>query len=145
MQLTLHEFIKGNEGLKLKPYSCTEGKLTIGYGRNLIDKGVTAEEADYLFANDLKEACDNVKSVLEINSRNLLQKGFTHDRHMVLIDMMFNLGLAGFMKFRKMIDAIIKGDWESAANEAENSLWFKQVGKRAKRNVEILRKGEMPK
>lgn len=141
----LHQFIRQNEGLRLKPYTCTKGKLTIGYGRNLTDKGITEAEADYLFSNDVNKACDNVKSVLEINSRNLLQKGFTHDRHMVLIDMMFNLGLAGFMKFRKMIDAIIKGDWESAANEAENSLWFKQVGKRAKRNVEILRKGEMPK
>ena len=141
--MTLHEFIKGNEGLKLNPYTCTAGKLTIGYGRNLTDKGITEVEADYLFSNDLDEACEDVKSVFEINNRNLLQKGFTYDRHIVIIDMMFNLGLVRFMKFRKMMDAIFKGDWETAADEAENSLWFKQVGERAKRNVEILRKGSM--
>ena len=137
--MALHEFIKNNEGLRLKPYPCTAGKLTIGYGRNLTDKGITAEEAEYLFANDFDEACNNVGSVFDFKSL----KDFTYDRHMVLIDMMFNLGLDGFMKFSKMIDAIKKGDWEKAAEEAENSLWFKQVGERAKRNVEILREGKI--
>ena len=137
--MNIYQFIRQNEGLKLKPYTCTAGKLTIGYGRNLTDKGITVAEADYLLSNDINEACDNIKQVFDIKAL----KDFNYDRHMVLVDMMFNLGLSGFVKFIKMIDAIIKGDWESAANEAENSLWFKQVGERAKRDVEILRKGQL--
>ena len=38
-QLILHE------GLRLKPYRCTAGKLTIGVGRNLETKGLSEEEA----------------------------------------------------------------------------------------------------
>ena len=137
--MNIYQFIRQNEGLKLKPYTCTAGKLTIGYGRNLTDKGITVAEADYLLSNDINEACDNIKQVFDIKAL----KDFNYDRHMVLVDMMFNLGLSGFVKFIKMIDAIIKGDWETTANEAENSLWFKQVGERAKRDVEILRKGQL--
>ena len=135
----LHQFIRQNEGLRLKPYTCTKGKLTIGYGRNLTDKGITVAEADYLLSNDINEACDNIKQVFDIKAL----KDFNYDRHMVLVDMMFNLGLSGFMKFKNMIEAIKKGDWAKAADEAENSLWFKQVGERAKRDVEILRKGQL--
>ena len=41
-----------HEGIKLKPYHCTSGKLTIGIGRNLEDRGITKEEAIYLLNND---------------------------------------------------------------------------------------------
>ena len=42
------EQIKKHEGLELKVYTCTAGRLTIGYGRNLEDRGITEEEALYL-------------------------------------------------------------------------------------------------
>lgn len=37
-----------HEGLKLKPYQCTAGKLTIGVGRNIEDMGITEDEAIYM-------------------------------------------------------------------------------------------------
>lgn len=49
-QLILHE------RLKLKPYRCSAGKLTIGVGRNLEDKGISEEEALFLLRNDIAEA-----------------------------------------------------------------------------------------
>ncbi|NBW16869.1 MAG: lysozyme, partial [Caulobacteraceae bacterium] len=33
--------IRLHEGERLKPYRCTAGKLTIGVGRNLDDRGIT--------------------------------------------------------------------------------------------------------
>ena len=50
------KIIKAHEGLKLKPYRCSSGKLTIGYGRNLDDRGITVLEANELFENDIIEA-----------------------------------------------------------------------------------------
>ncbi len=50
------KMIKGNEGMRLKPYRCSAGKLTIGYGRNLDDRGISAHEANDLFENDLIDA-----------------------------------------------------------------------------------------
>ena len=37
------EQLKQDEGWRLKPYRCTAGKLTIGYGRNIEDKGITKQ------------------------------------------------------------------------------------------------------
>ena len=34
-----------HEDIKLKPYRCSAGKLTIGVGRNLDDNGITRAEA----------------------------------------------------------------------------------------------------
>jgi len=49
----LRSQIERHEGLRLKPYldTATPPRLTIGYGRNLDDVGITREEADYMLAN----------------------------------------------------------------------------------------------
>ena len=47
--------LKEDEGLRLKPYRCTAKKLTIGYGRNIEDVGITEEEANHLLLNDIGE------------------------------------------------------------------------------------------
>ena len=48
--------LKVDEGVKLKPYKDTVGKLTIGCGRNLDDIGISYTEVDYLLENDLNMA-----------------------------------------------------------------------------------------
>ena len=52
----LREMLIRDEGLRLKPYRDTVGKLTIGVGRNLEDVGISAEEADLLLHNDIQHA-----------------------------------------------------------------------------------------
>ena len=41
-----------HEGMRLKPYRCTAGKLTIGIGRNLDDRGISQKEAYVLLEYD---------------------------------------------------------------------------------------------
>ena len=48
--------IAKHEGLRLKPYKDSVGKLTIGYGRNLDDVGISQEEAEILFSADVAQA-----------------------------------------------------------------------------------------
>jgi hypothetical protein len=57
--------------------------------------------------------------------------------------MRFQLGGSGFRKFKKMIAAVKNRDWEQVAIQAEDSRWFKQVPRRAKEIVAILRTGEL--
>ena len=47
---------KDFEGLRLKPYRCSAGKLTIGYGRNLEDVGIDEKEASMMFERDWAQA-----------------------------------------------------------------------------------------
>lgn len=128
-QLILHE------GLRLKPYRCTAGKLTIGVGRNLEDKGISHDEAMILLRNDIAE----VTAQLE---RFDWFRALGPVRRKVLIDMCFNLGMAGLMGFKQMIEALKRADYERAADEMVNSRWYRQVGERGRRLERMMRTGE---
>jgi lysozyme len=128
-QLIMHE------GLKLRPYKCSAGKLTIGIGRNLEDRGITKEEAIYLAKNDIQ----GVEQALALNHWYATLDPI---RQKVIIDMAFNMGINGLLKFKKMILAIERRDFVKAADEMLDSLWAEQVGVRAKRLAEMMRNGE---
>lgn len=132
----LIEQIKRHEGLKLKPYRCTANKLTIGYGRNIEDVGISEAEAEILLSNDLsrctKEVAKHVESFAKLNDA----------RQSVLVNMCFNLGIAGLLKFKKFIAAVNDGFFELAAKEMLDSLWAKQVGNRAIELSEQIKTGE---
>jgi len=121
----LIEQIKYHEGLRLKPYVCTAGKLTIGYGRNLEDRGITKYEAELLLSHDLAEVESQLKDKLEFWT------ALDHVRQAVLINMAFNIGINGLMKFKKTLTMIGDGDYSDAAIEMMDSRWAKQVPKRA--------------
>lgn len=128
-QLILHE------GLRLKPYRDTVGKLTIGIGRNLDDKGISEDEALFLLRNDIAE-------VTEALSKYAWFTALDPVRQKVIIDMAFNLGVAGLLRFRQMIAALERGDYLAAAAEMVNSRWYAQTRLRAIRLVEMMRTGE---
>ena len=135
MFTNLVSMLKRHEGFRGKPYHCTADKLTIGYGRNLDDVGITEVEAEFLLKVDTLCATDSAGNIFP----GILS--YTENRQIALINMVFNLGKTRFKKFRKMIDAIKCGDWESAADEAMDSMWYGQVGARAVEIVGLLRKG----
>lgn len=125
-----------HEGLRLKPYHCSVGKLTIGVGRNLDDMGITEDEAMTMLDNDINR-------VVKV----LLQHITTFDqlneiRKRVLVDMGFNLGITRLMRFRRMLAALEIGDYDKAANEMLDSQWAKQVGVRASRLSRMMKTGE---
>lgn len=133
--MTLKDLIKRHEGKRLKPYRCTAGKLTIGFGRNLEDKGITEEEAEFLLDND-------IKAVITACRETFSWFAFLDNvRAAVVADMVFNLGLSGFLKFKDTIAAIRSRNWEGAADEMKNSAWYGQVGNRAAELVEMMRTG----
>lgn len=51
-----------------------------------------------------------------------------HGPQTAIVDMVYNLGPAGFSGFRRMIADLNRGDTRHAAREMENSRWAKQVG-----------------
>lgn len=124
--------LKRDEALRLKPYRCTSNKLTIGFARNLEDRGITEEEAEHMFENDINN-CIRELSVFPWYSRSPLPI------QECLINMCFNLGLPRLLLFKRMIEALRNKDYERAAIEALDSLWARQVGDRAKRLAAIMR------
>lgn len=130
----LIESVKLGEGKRLKPYKCTAGKLTIGYGRNLDDVGITDEEAELLLQHDLERSEKEAETLPFYNELNQCRKE-------VLIEMVFNMGLAKVKQFQKMFIAIGKKDFSKAADEMLDSRWAVQTKDRAKRLAYFMRIG----
>ena len=131
----LEKLIKKHEGLRLFPYRCNANKLTIGFGRNLDDIGISQQEAEFLLSSDIARASHDIMIIFAQFYT------FSENRQNALIDMCLNLGGGGFKKFKKMIQAIKERDWERAAIEAQDSKWYAQVGMRGKEDVKMLREG----
>lgn len=127
--------LRRHEGERLKPYRCTAGKLTIGVGRNLDDRGITAQESAYLLSNDI----DRVWT--ELRARLPWVTGLSDVRQRVLLDMAFNLGTDGLLKFRNTLATIEAGNYQKGGEMMLDSLWAKQVGMRAQRLAKMMQTG----
>jgi len=125
-----------HEGLRLKPYRCSAGKLTIGVGRNIEDVGITEEEAMAMLSNDISRV------IGELERRIPAFASLNEVRRRVLIDMGFNLGSNRLMKFRRMLAALEAGDYAQAAVEMLDSRWARQVGNRAVSLKNMMETGE---
>ena len=121
----LFEQLERHEGLKLKPYTDTVGKLTIGVGRNLDDVGISHGEAMLMLSNDVEVA------EKELRQRFPIVKQLDETRYHVLVNMCFNMGVTRLAGFQQMWFAIEAQDWPKAALEMLDSKWARQVGNRA--------------
>lgn len=124
-----------DEGLELRPYKCTAGKVTIGIGRNLDDVGITREEAMHLLHNDL----DRVSA--ELDRAFPWWRDLSEARQRALANMAFNLGVPRLSGFRRMTAALQEGRYDDAAREALDSRWAQQVGARSQRIAALIREG----
>ncbi|MFA7057595.1 MAG: glycoside hydrolase family protein [Candidatus Cloacimonadales bacterium] len=124
-----------HEGIRLKPYRCTAGKLTIGIGRNLEDNGITTAEALNLLNNDIESV------VASLTSRYAWFPNLNEVRQAVVVDMAFNLGITGFANFKKTIAYLNQADYIRASLEMLNSKWALQVGQRANNLSKMMKNG----
>lgn len=129
----LHLHLRRDEGLRLKPYKDSVGKITIGVGRNLEDRGISNDEADLMLSNDIRHHINDLNKALPwIKQKPVAVR-------LGLYNMAFNLGVPRLLGFEKMLERIDHDDYEGAAKEALDSKWAKQVGKRADRIAELFR------
>jgi len=130
----LQEDLILDEGIRLKPYRCTAGKLTIGVGRNLDDVGISRSEATLLLNADISTA----EKSLDIYYpwwRTTLPEPAAR----ALVNMAFNLGAGRLAGFKGMLSALKCGDYNLAAEECLDSKWRQQVGDRATRIAALFR------
>lgn len=131
----LTDMLIDHEGMRRKPYRCTAGKLTIGVGRNLDDRGISPDEAMYMLANDIRDSRRELSAAFPWFDK------LDEVRQAVLIDMCVNLGLSRLQGFRNTLALIGVGKYEAAAQEMLNSKWAEQVGRRAQRLSRMMATG----
>lgn len=131
-------FIKSSEGYRLTPYKDSLGYLTVGIGHRIVKgENVKAKYTDadvkYLFDKDLDIALRDAKYLFpSFNSH-------PRDIKLVLVSLSYNLGrtkLAKFINFRANIE---KRNYSLAANDLQNSLWYRQIGNRGKKYFNIVK------
>ena len=144
-----------DEGLRLKPYRCTAGALTVGVGRNLDAVGLSRDEL-YALGRSLADVrrtgvshdeamllLDNDITRCEAALDRLLPwwRGLSDARQRVLMNMCFNLGESRLLGFRNTLPAIRDGKYLTATAGMRKSLWARQVKGRADRLITMMREG----
>lgn len=123
----LKQDLTSDEGIRLKPYTDSVGKLTIGIGRNLSDGGISPAEADLLLTNDIANVIQTLDKAFPWAA------SMTEPRQRALANMCFNMGFSKLLGFRQMLAALQAGDYMEASKQALDSDWSREVGDRAHR------------
>lgn len=145
VETELKAHLKDVEGVRSKVYDDATGKPitkgsvvvgypTIGVGRNAETVGLSDDEMDYLLARDVDgvlAACGRLPYWADLNPARRIAVG----------SLVFNLGVAGWNKFRRANDCLARGDYDGAADELVASRWYGQVGRRAVIIVNAVRSG----
>ena len=126
------EMLIKHEGIRVHPYKCSEDKLTIGIGRNLEANGISEEEAMYLLNNDINRVIANLDKIFPA------WKVMPSKARLVCIDMSFQMGITGFMNFRRTRALMEMGAWLEASEELLRSKYAVQTPNRAAYNSRQL-------
>lgn len=116
-----------DEGVRLAPYRDSLGLLSIGVGHCLDCKPISKRAAMVILDDDICDAQVDLARKLPWSSQ------LDPIRQAVLVNMTFNLGIGGLLKFEKFLSAMRARDWATAAKEMLDSKWANQVGDRAVR------------
>ena len=133
------------EGLRLRVYRCTAGHPTIGVGHKLTPaelkenlREVSLEWAGRTLHNDIAIAAGGCVMLF---GRERFDR-MAEPRQRTLMKMVFQMGIDGVMRFRRMVAAVLRDDWVAASREALDSKWARSDSPaRARRAAEVLRTG----
>lgn len=123
-----------HEEMRLRPYDDktgkpivlpTGGKITIGCGHNLTDRGLTLDQCLSIFRDDVAAV------IGELDARFEWFRDLDATRQAVVIDMGFNIGVPKLALFYQTIKAIATRRYRDAAVHMLQSRWAEQVGNRA--------------
>jgi lysozyme len=129
-----------DEGVRLRPYTCTAGKLTLGVGRNLDDVGITRATALQMLDEDIVTAASACITIFG----GQLWGTWSENRRLGWINLAFNLGEAGLLGFRNTLKAAKGGNWPEVERHLRASKWFTQVKGRAERVIAMICREEFP-
>ena len=125
-----------NEGRRSEPYQDSTGNTIVGVGHRVVGEAkshYSDAEIDALLAIDIHTAETGAQQVVR-NYGTLSEV-----RKAVIIDMVFQLGIGGFIEFQHFIDAVENGNKKEAATAMLNSLAARQSPVRWHRNAKAFR------
>ena len=138
----LKKRIKLNEGFSLKAYKDQLGYLTIGYGhlilsdeKILLKKNIHKKELEEIFEKDFEKALSDFNKTLKPITSNKKEAD-------LIIEMIFQLGIKGCLKFKNLIKNMRKGNKHLVCLDMMDSLWYKQTPNRVRNLIKIFLNNE---
>nr|PMK30649.1 hypothetical protein BCU03_09540 [Vibrio breoganii] len=139
------EIIKREEGYRRKPYYCSEGYPTIGYGLKIGRRHDVLESYTFTMPPAIAEywlKC-HIEELEKIMANHSWYRGLNESRQAIIISMAYQLGIGGLFKFKRMIAAIKNNDFEKVKIEALDSKWAKNdTPLRSRRHADVLATGD---
>ena len=115
------------------PYQDTQGFVTIGYGRCLDKKGLSATEALFLLNGDIADAVEDVQHCCSVYDQ------ISRPRQLAMVSLAYNLGREGLAGFVHFLNYVHQGDWENATLELLDSKAAKQDPQRYRQLARMVR------
>ncbi|MGL5315319.1 MAG: cysteine peptidase family C39 domain-containing protein [Peptostreptococcaceae bacterium] len=139
--------LKRHEGFRDRPYRCPANKLTIGYGFNMESGLFPKETVQRWMSNGI--TVGEAEEVLKEEAIRIYNKFMEYEwfqnlsptRKIAIVNMGFNMGTGGVMKFKNTINKMVSGDWEGAEKGILDSLYARQVPNRAKEIARMIKTG----
>lgn len=132
MEDQIKEMLIRHEGLVCNVYDDSLGYKTIGVGRCLDKNGISEEEAMFLLDNDIKRV------IGELDKSWGVWRTFPEQARMVCIDCCFQMGITGWMNFRRTRALMEMGCWLESSEEILDSKYYSQTPNRALYNSRQL-------
>ena len=125
--LMLDEGKRTNKSGRHILYKCPANKWTLGYGRNVEDRGISEAEAIDWLHSDVRESAQDAAALFPTWPK------LNEVRRDVLTNMSYNMGIRKLAGFKDLIAAVGREDWPAAKAAMIDSAWHNQVGDRAVR------------
>lgn len=129
--------LERDEGFRPKLYRDSLNYLTIGFGF-MVDPDhpgsieMPRQVGELWMRLILRDRIDELNVVIP------WWKDLTETRKTALLNMAYQLGTGGLLKFRKMLRALEEKDYVTARREALDSRWAQQTPRRAQRIADML-------
>jgi lysozyme len=153
----IYKLFEIEEGFRSKPYHCSEGYPTVGFGIKIGPKG--APLSNYTFTVPRTAAEVWLRCYLDEMTEEITKFGavysalkalaavgtgsmYTDPRCSVLLSMCYQMGVAGVDAFRNTLKFMEQGDYTKAATNMLASKWAKQTPDRAQRHAKQMRTGQ---
>ena len=139
------EQLKIDEGVVYEVYLDHLGYATFGVGHLITDRdpengrdvgtNISEKRVQTAFESDLDTA---ISECIALYGESTWNMDFPEEVQEILVNMIFNMGRTRLAKFKNFRAALENRDWEKAAVEGRDSLWYRQVTNRAERLMSRL-------
>ena len=140
----VYEQLKIDEGVVYEIYEDHLGYKTFGVGHLVLEtdpefgKPVGTKVPNFRVLECFESDLDVAISECKFLYGEVTWAEFPSEVQEILVNMMFNLGRPRLSKFKKMNAHLLNNNWAAAAAEGRDSLWYRQVGRRAERLMSRL-------